>query len=141
MRRTLTEGVDMGYKGHPRDHLPLRRIRPEQERTLLSAQYPSEKALGRIVEVGALPPAGIHFPRFFVSPTYTIPKKKVIGQPQKWRLIHNLSSHKEGHEWSINAGIQKADFPVTYPTIFTAAHEIFCRATDGCVVRGRDLKA
>ena len=94
-----------------------------------------------MVEIGVLPPSGKLFPRFFVSPTYTIPKKRVIGQPQKWRLIHNLSSHKEGHEWSINAGIHKVEFPVTYPSIFTAAHEIFCKATNGCVVWGRDLKA
>ena len=141
MRRTILEGVNLGYKGSPRDHLPPLRSRSEEEEALLSAQYAAEKAVGRVVEVGKLPPKDDLFPHFFVSPTYTIPKKKIIGQAQKWRLIHNLSSHRMGYDLSINAGIDKMDFPVTYPTIFTAAHEVFCKATNGCVVWGRDLKA
>ena len=141
MRRTILEGVVLGYKGAPRNHLPPLRTRTVEEEALLSAQYASETAVGRVVEVGSQPPKDGLFPSFFVSPTYTIPKKKVIGQPQKWRLIHNLSSHKMGHDLSINAGIDKMEFPVTYPSIFTAAHEVFCEGSDGCVVWGRDLKA
>ena len=68
-------------------------------------------------------------------------KKRLIGQPQKWRLIHNLSSHRLGRQRSINAGIKKENFPVTYPSINTAAHVLFCAAPRGCVVWGRDLKA
>ena len=41
---------------------------------------------------------------------------------------------------SINAGINNGDFPVTYPSINTAAHVLFCSAPRGCVVWGRDLK-
>ena len=108
---------------------------------LLSAQYEAEGKLSRVIHVGDKPPTGRWFPRFFVSPNYIIPKKKKIGQPQKWRLIHNLSDHSLGHRWSINAGIKKAEFPVTYPSIVTAAHEVFCRGTRGCVLWGRDLKA
>ena len=88
------------------------RVRSRQEIQLLEAQYTKEKDLGRVVEVGKKPPEGKRSPKLFVSPTYTIPKKKVILQPQKWRLIHNLSDHAWGHSWSINAGISKADFPV-----------------------------
>ena len=69
--------------------------------------------MGRIVDVGKSPPTGRWFTQFFISPIYTIPKKRVIGQPQKWRLIQNLSSHTLGHEWSINGGIKKDEFPVT----------------------------
>ena len=65
----------------------------------------------------------------------------MIGQPQKWRLIHDLSSHSLGHSWSINAGIKKGDFPVTYPSIATATHEVFCKSKFGSVLWGRDLKA
>ena len=79
--------------------------------------------------------------KFFVSTTYTIPKKRIIGQPQKWRLIHNLSGHTLGRDYSINAGIDKGNFPVTYPSIRSATHTLFCAAPRGCVVWGRDLKA
>ena len=95
----ITEGVHLGYKGEPRDHEQRGRVRSRQEIQLLEAQYTKEKDLGRVVEVGKKPPEGKWFPKFFVSPTYTIPKKKVIGQPQKWRLIHNLSDHAWGHNW------------------------------------------
>ena len=139
--RSITEGVNLGYKGEPRDHGQMGRVRSRQEIQLLEAQYTKEKDLGRVVEVGKKPPEGKWFPKFFVSPTYTIPKKKVIAQPQKWRLIHNLSDHAWGHSWSINAGISKADFPVIYPSIPTAAHEVFCRGKTGCVLWGRDLTA
>ena len=116
-------------------------MRTATEFDLLSAQYEAEKKLGRVIDAGDRPPGGRWFPRFFVSPTYTIPKKKVIGQPQKWRLIHDLSSHSLGHSWSINAGIKKGDFPVTYPSIATATHEVFCKSRFGSVLWGRDLKA
>ena len=139
--RSITEGVDIGYRGLARDHQPRRRVRIDQEIKLLSAQYVAEGKLGRVICVGRKPPTGRWFPRFFVSPNYTIPKKKKIGQPQKWRLIHNLSDHSLGHCWSINAGIEKAAFPVTYPSIITAAHEVFCKAPRGCMLWGRDLKA
>ena len=107
--RTISEGVDIGYKGEPRNHMPQTRVREAQELELLSAQYQNEKSLRRVIEAGGRPPTGKWFPRFFVSPIYTIPKKKVIGQPQKWRLIHNLSSHRLGHSWSVNAGIGKEE--------------------------------
>ena len=68
-------------------------------------------------------------------------KKRLIGQPQKWRLIHNLSSHRLGRQRSINAGITKEDFPVTFPSSNPAAHVLFCSAPRGFVVWGRDLKA
>ena len=139
--RTIAEGVDVGYKGDPRDHKPSYRSRTPHEVELLSGQYAEEGNLGRVIKVGEKPPSGKWFPKFFVSPTYVIPKKKMIGQPQKWRLIHDLSSHKWGHPWSINAGIHKADFPVTYPSIATASHTVFCKARRGCVLWGRDLRA
>ena len=139
--RTIAEGVDVGYKGDPRNHKPYYRSRSSQEVELLSAQYEEEGKLGRVIKAGKTPPSGKWFPKFFVSPTYVIPKKRVIGQPQKWRLIHDLSSHTWGHPWSVNAGIRKSDFPVTYPSIATAAHTVFCVAKRGCVLWGRDLKA
>ena len=139
--RTISEGVDIGYKGEPRENRPPQRRRTIQEKELLSNQYKKEKELGRIVEVGKSPPSGKWFPHFFVSPTYIIPKKRVIGQPQKWRLIQNLSSHSLGHSWSINGGIAKDDFLVTYPSVATAAHEVFCKPVHGCVLWGRDMKA
>ena len=141
LQRSITEGVDIGYKGLARDHQPRRRVRNTQEIQLLTAQYETEGKLGRVIHVGDKPPSGRWFPRFFISPNYIIPKKKKIGQPQKWRLIHNLSNHSWGHSWSINAGIDKAEFPVSYPSITTAAHEVFCRAPKGCVLWGRDLRA
>ena len=133
--------MDIGYKGEPRNHIPRPRVRTAQEIELLSAQYKSEKKQRRVIEAGSSPPTGNWFPRFFVSPIYAIPKKQVIGQPQKWRLIHNLSSHRLGHSWSVNAGIGKEEFPVTYPSILSAAHEVFCKPKHGCVLWGRDLKA
>ena len=141
MLRTIIEGVDLGHKFEPRDHTPRHRVRTPQEIKLLSDQYKVETELGRVVRVGEKRPSGKCFPKFFVSPTYIIPKKRVIRQPQKWRLIHNLSAHTWGKPWSINAGIEGSDFPVVYPSITTAAHEVFCRAERGCVVWGRDLKA
>ena len=141
MLRTIAEGVDIGYKGEPRDHRPYDRVKTVEEVKLLTLQYEEESTLGRVVKAGRTPPTGKWFPRFFVSPTYTLPKKRVIGQAQKWRLIHDLSNHTWGHSWSINAGIKKADFPVTYPTIATAAHQVFCKAKRGSVLWGRDLKA
>ena len=67
-------------------------------------------------------------------------KKRKIGQPQKWRLIHNLSGHISGKAMSINGGISNLDFPVTYPSVSTATHRLFCESARGCVVWGRDLK-
>ena len=37
--------------------------------------------------------------------------------------------------------IGKEEFPVTYPSILSAAHEVFCKSKHGCVLWGRDLKA
>ena len=68
----------------------------------------------------------------------TLFRKRRIGQPQKWRLIHDLSDHTLGHRWSINAGIEKAKFPVTYLSIITATHEVFCRGNSGCMLWGSD---
>ena len=138
--RTIQEGVNLGYRGSPRDHLPQYRKRPLEEITQLEAQYSHECQLGRIVCAGVAVPYGELFPKFFVSPTYTIPKKRKIGQPQKWRLIHNLSGHNRGKALSINAGISNFEFPVTYPSVNTACHRIFCEAQRGCVLWGRDLK-
>ena len=138
--RTISEGVDLGYRGGEKDHVLNRKKRTAEETRLLAAQYVREVDLGRVVCAGQVRPWGRLFKKFFVSSTYTIPKKRMIGQPQKWRLIHNLSSHTLGRHESINAGIDKEDFPVTYPSIGTATHVIFCSAPRGCVVWGRDLK-
>ena len=137
--RTIREGVDLGYRGEARDHGKERRKRTQEEISLLAAQYKRETGLKRVVCTGKHEPWGDLFKNFFVSSTYTIPKKRTIGQPQKWRLIHNLSSHTLGRERSINAGIEKVSFPVTYPSIGTAAHIVVCSAPRGCVVWGRDL--
>ena len=93
--RTIEEGVNLGYQGPPRDHLPRYRKRPPEEITQLQTQYTNECDLGRIICTGSSRPWGGLFP-CFVSPTYTIPKKRKIGQPQKWRLIHNFSGHDSG---------------------------------------------
>ena len=138
--RTIIEGVDLGYRGEKEDHVLGRRKRSAQEKALLSAQYKREVALRRVVCTGKVRPWGRLFKKFFVSATYTIPKKRIIGQPQKWRLIHNLSSHTQGRDRSINSGILKESYPVTYPSIRTAAPLLFCSAQRGCVVWGRDLK-
>ena len=45
----------------------------------------------RLAQIKAPPPGG--FPEI---PLYTIPKKWMIGQPQKWRLIDNRSGHRYG---------------------------------------------
>ena len=50
-------------------------MRTATEIELLTAQYEAEKKLGRVIEAGERPPGGRWFPKFFVSPTYTIPKK------------------------------------------------------------------
>ena len=131
----------MGYRGEPRGHSTKKRKRTAEETKLLAEQYKSETALKRVICSGKHEPWGALFKNFFVSSTYTIPKKRIIGQPQKWRLIHNLCIHTHGREKSINAGIKKDSFPVTYPSIGTAAHILFCLAPRGCVVWGRDLKA
>ena len=107
----------------------------------MADQYRSECALGRTVRVGDSYPTGPLFKRFFISPMYTIAKKQLIGQPQKWRLIHNLSFHRQGRHMSVNAGIPPGDFPVDYPTVTTAAHLLFCEAPKGSVMWGRDMKA
>ena len=79
--RTIAEGVDIGYRREPRDHRPYERIKTLEEMQLLAQQCEEESTLGRVVKAGKTPPSGMWFPRFFVSPTYTIPKKRVIGQP------------------------------------------------------------
>ena len=140
MYRTITEGVDLGYRAAPRNHHPRTQVRSKEEVKLLSEQYKREVELGSIVCTGRFPPYGELFPKIFISPTYTIPKKRKIGQPQKWRLIHDLSSHVLGRDKSINAGINKLDFMVTYPSINTAAHKVFCESPRGCVIWGRDMK-
>ena len=140
MVRTIEEGVDLGFRGKPRNHRTRHRVRTPEEKVQLAGQYKNECELGRVRCTGRTPPYGKLFSKFFVSPTYTIPKKRKIGQPQKWRLIHNLSGHRFGREWSINAGIDKGEFPITYPSIGTALHKVFCEAPRGCVVWGRDLK-
>ena len=43
--------------------------------------------------------------------------------------------------WDQPRANKYADFAVTYPSIVTAAHEVFCRGKRGCVLWGRDLKA
>ena len=138
--RTITEGVDLGFRGGKENHMLKRRQRTVQERDLLAAQYKREVSLHRVVCTGKHRPWGPLFKQFFVSSTYTIPKKRLIGQPQKWRLIHNLSSHSQGRDRSINAGILKESFHVTYPSIGTATHALFCSSPRGCAVWGRDLK-
>ena len=70
------EGVDVGYKGDPRNHKPSYRSRTPHEVELLSVQYEEEGKLGRVIKAGKKPPSGKWFPKFFVSPTYVIPKKK-----------------------------------------------------------------
>ena len=72
---------------------------------------------------------------------YTISKKLIIGQEQKWRLIHNLSFHREGRHKSVNEDILNQDFPVTYPSVTTAAHLLFCMAPKNSVIWGRDMTA
>ena len=131
----------MGYRGPEKDHRRAKRIRKPEELILLKAQYESEVTLRRVVFSRQHAPYGPLFHRFFVSTTYTIPKKKLIDQPQKWSLIHNPSSNRMGRKYSVNAGIKKQDFPVTYPSIGTATHCLFLSALRGCVVWGRDVKA
>ena len=63
----------------------------------------------------------------------------MIGQAQKWRLIDILSSHKLGHSWSVNLGIGKEEFTVTYLSILSAA-QVFCKPEHGAVLWGRDMK-
>ena len=58
MLRTISEGVDIGYKGVPRNHMPPPRVRTDQEDELLSAQYKKEKELGRVIKVGNSHPYG-----------------------------------------------------------------------------------
>ena len=110
--RSITEGVNLGFCEQPLDHTPPERNRSEEECRLLAEQYRSECALGRTVRVGDSHPTGPLFTRFYASPMYTIPKKQLIGQPQKWRLIHNLSFHWQGRHRSVNAGIPQSHFPV-----------------------------
>ena len=140
LTRTIEEGVDLGYVGKPRYHRPHQRRRTAEEKAQLEKQYSHECGLGRIICAGYYPPTGPLFPTLFVSSTYTIPKKRKIGHPQKWRLIHNLSGHRYGKAWSVNAGIEKTDFPIQYPSVATATHRLFCEARYGCVVWGRDMK-
>ena len=137
--RTITEGVNLGFREQPLNHTPPTRTRSDEECLLLGEQYATECALGRTVLVGKARPEGPLFQHFYVSPMYTIPKKRLIGQPQKWRLIHNLSFHCAGRHMSVNEGISNKDFPVTYPSVTTAAHLLFCEAPDNSVIWGRDM--
>ena len=91
--RTITEGVDLGYRGEERNHVTRKRSRTIEERNLLAAQYKKELSLHRVVCTGQHRPWGPLFKKFFVSSTYTIPKKRLIGQPQKWRLCVGLVVH------------------------------------------------
>ena len=80
MLRTIAEGVDIGYKGEPRNHIPYDRVKTAEEVKLLTLQYEEESTQGRVVTEGEIPPLGKWFLRFFMSPAYTISKKRVIGQ-------------------------------------------------------------
>ena len=139
--RSITEGVNLGFREQPSNHQPPFRSSTDEERTLLAEQYRQECALGRTVRVGEAQPSGPLFSCFYVSPMYTIPKKQLVGQPQKWRLIHNLSFNRAGRDRSVNGGIPLAHFPVDYPTVTTAAHLLFCEAPAGSIIWGRDMKA
>ena len=55
--RTIFVGVDIGYKGTPRNHMPPPKVRTEQEVELLSAQYKKDTEQGRIIKVGNISPA------------------------------------------------------------------------------------
>ena len=116
-----------------------RRIRTAEEQNLLAAEY-KKLSLRRVACSGQHRSWDPLFTKFFVSSTDNIPKKNVIGQPQKWRLIHYLSSRRSGKQISTYAGINGDDSPVTYPSILRAAH-VLCRLVPrGCVVWGSDLK-
>ena len=43
--RTITEGVDLGYRGEERNHVTKKRSRTAEERNLLAAQYKKELSL------------------------------------------------------------------------------------------------
>ena len=48
MLRTIAEGVDIGYKGEPRDHRPYDRVKTVEEVKLLTLQYEEEYYTGVI---------------------------------------------------------------------------------------------
>ena len=64
-------------------------MRTAEEKNLLAALYKNYPYI--VLSARANIDLGVRLSKFFVSSTYTIPKKRVIGQPPKWRLIHNLS--------------------------------------------------
>ena len=72
-----------------------------------------EGAAGHTTGPFSTPP----LPNFIVSPLGAVPKKR----SGKWRLIMHLS-HPPGH--SINNGIDIADFPLRYSTVYDAMDSV-----------------
>ena len=64
--RSITEGVNLGFREQPSDHQPPYRFRTDEERTLLAEQYRQECALGRTVQVGEAETYGPLFSSFHV---------------------------------------------------------------------------
>ena len=76
--RSITEGVNLGFREQPLDHQPPYRSSTDEERELLAEQYRHECALGRTVRVGETQPTGPLFSCFYVSPMYNISKKQLV---------------------------------------------------------------
>ena len=125
----------------PGEELQDRQEEKTQKDTALLKQNTRACCLWWLICTGQHAPFGALFNKFCVFTTNTIPNNNHIDQPQKWRLIHSLNSHRVGREHSVNAGIDEGDFLLTYPSIGKATLGLFCTVPSRCVVWGRDIKA
>ena len=65
---------------------------------------------------------------------FSMQKKRLIGQAQKWCLIHSLRCHRDGTE-SVNEGMSNKNLPITSPMV--TAHLLFYEASENSVIYGR----
>ena len=125
----LAWGFKIGYRGthRPRHASNLRSAlaRP----TVIQSYLDTECLAGRTAGPFPSPP----LPNFVVNPLGAVPKKKA----GKWRLILHLS-HPPGA--SVNDGIDIADFPLHYSTVYDAMDTVM-QLGRGALMAKVDIKS
>ena len=111
----LTQGFKVGYHGNqsprPAPNLRSALARPHIINTYLTAECQAGHTAG--------PFPSSPLPNFVVNPLGAVPKKR----SGKWHLIMHLSYHPGS---SVNDGINNADFPLRYSTVYDAIDSIMC---------------